>query len=176
MQIVLVMFRSDGQRRSFSIHKDVTVLGRREDCDVRIPLGEISRKHCRIVRDDAENVVRVEDMGSSNGTFVNGQRVQRAVLQAGDTLQVGPVAFVVQLDGMPADQDLVAPGTQQAEPESGPTDEQHTIAAAPAEPAPEEFDPSSILGGPEDSGAPDAIDSAVVDDIAEDLQRADRSN
>ena len=40
MQAVLVMFRSDGEKRSFSIVRDMTVIGRREDCDLRIPLGE----------------------------------------------------------------------------------------------------------------------------------------
>ncbi len=37
MQVVLVMFRSDGERRSFSVVRDMTVIGRREDCDLRIP-------------------------------------------------------------------------------------------------------------------------------------------
>src|SRR5204862_2121380 len=36
MQAVLVMFRSDGERRSFSMARDMTVIGRREDCDLRI--------------------------------------------------------------------------------------------------------------------------------------------
>ena len=45
------MFRTDGERRSFSMARDMTVIGRREDCDLRIPLGEVSRKHCRILRD-----------------------------------------------------------------------------------------------------------------------------
>src|SRR5438309_10205906 len=97
MQVVLVMFRQDGERRSFSITRDVTVIGRREDCDFRIPLGEISRKHCRLIR-DADNL-RVEDLGSSNGTFVNGQRVQEALLGPGDTLSLGSVVFVVQING-----------------------------------------------------------------------------
>jgi pSer/pThr/pTyr-binding forkhead associated (FHA) protein len=104
MQAVLVMFRSDGERRSFSIARDMTVIGRREDCDLRIPLGEVSRKHCRLVRDG--DSLRMEDLGSSNGTFHNGQRVQEAVLAPGDSVQVGPVIFVLQVDGIPADDEL----------------------------------------------------------------------
>ncbi|MDB5172529.1 MAG: domain containing protein [Phycisphaerales bacterium] len=104
MQAVLVMFRSDGERRSFSITRDMTVVGRREDCDLRIPLGEISRKHCRLVRDGES--LRLEDLGSSNGTYLNGQRVQEAALNAGDSVQVGPVVFVLQIDGYPGDDDL----------------------------------------------------------------------
>src|SRR6476469_9832989 len=104
MQAVLVMFRSDGERRSFSIARDMTVIGRREDCDLRIPLGEVSRKHCRIVRDG--DMLKLEDLGSSNGTFLNGQRVQEALLSPGDTIQVGPVVFALQIDGEPPEDDL----------------------------------------------------------------------
>ena len=98
------MFRSDGERRSFSMARDMTVVGRREDCDLRIPLGEVSRKHCRIVRDG--DSLKLEDLGSSNGTFLNGQRVQEALLSPGDTIQVGPVVFVLQIDGQPSDEEL----------------------------------------------------------------------
>src|SRR5438105_3730787 len=104
MQAVLVMFRSDGERRSFSVTRDMTVIGRREDCDLRIPLHDISRKHARLVRDG--DTLRLEDLGSSNGTYLNGQRVQEAILIAGDSVQIGSVVFVLQVDGMPADDDL----------------------------------------------------------------------
>src|SRR6266550_2352909 len=118
MQVVLVMFRQDGERRSFSISRDVTVIGRREDCDFRIPLGEISRKHCRLIKNG--EVVKVEDLGSSNGAFCNGLRVQEADLNPGDTLQVGPAVFVVQIDGTP-DEDQMQPQTAEAAAEGAAT-------------------------------------------------------
>jgi len=117
MQSVLVMFRSDGDRRSFSLTRDITVVGRREDCDLRIPLGDVSRKHCRLVRDG--DVFRLEDLGSSNGTYHNGQRVQEATLSPGDSVQVGPVVFVLQIDGVPADDELNPVTAQPAEAASG---------------------------------------------------------
>lgn len=104
MQAVLVMFRSDGERRSFSISREMTVIGRRQDCDLMIPLGEISRKHCRIIKE--ADTLRIEDLGSSNGTYHNGRRVQETMLTAGDTIQVGPVTFVVQIDGYPTDDEI----------------------------------------------------------------------
>src|SRR5436190_7961494 len=104
MGVVMVMFRADQQRRSFSVTRDMTVIGRREDCDLRIPLGDVSRKHCRLILDG--ELIKVEDLGSSNGTYRNGERVQQADLSAGDTLQVGPVVFVLQMNGFPADDDL----------------------------------------------------------------------
>src|SRR5437868_3785828 len=120
MQVVLVMFRGEGERRSFSIARDITVVGRREDCDFRIPLGEISRKHCRLIKDGS--TFKVEDLGSSNGTFHNGTRIQTAELQPGDTLQVGSVAFVVQIEGVPQEDELqpVTAGSRQT---AGPTDD-----------------------------------------------------
>jgi pSer/pThr/pTyr-binding forkhead associated (FHA) protein len=112
MQVVLVMFRAEGERRSFSVVRDVTVIGRREDCDLRIPVGEVSRKHCRIVKEG--DTLRAEDLGSSNGTFHNGQRIQGSVqLEPGDSVQVGPVVFVVQIDGVPPD-DALEPFNDQA--------------------------------------------------------------
>jgi pSer/pThr/pTyr-binding forkhead associated (FHA) protein len=104
MQVVLVMFRADGERRSFSLPRTITVIGRREDCDLRIPLGDVSRKHCRFIADN--DVLRIEDLGSSNGTFHNGVRIQEAVVSPGDSVQVGPVTFVVQINGVPADDEI----------------------------------------------------------------------
>ena len=127
MQVVLVMFRTGGERRSFSMTRDMTVIGRREDCDFRIPLGEISRKHCRLIKDDG--VLRAEDLGSSNGTYINGVRVQEGVLEPGDTLKVGSVVFVVQIDGVPTDESLnptgESPSDSAINPAEGASTEEH---------------------------------------------------
>lgn len=150
MQVVLVMFRPDGQRRSFSVARDITVIGRREDCDLRIPLGDVSRKHCRLIKDG--DAVRVEDLGSSNGTYRNGQRVQQSELEAGDTLQVGPVVFVLQVDGVPADEDL-HPVTGAATAGAGEAGQEEELAVIEdGEAAPGEFDPMEALNAAEGSG------------------------
>lgn len=188
MQVVLVMFKGDGMRRSFALHKPVTLIGRREDCDVRIPLGEISRKHCKLTR-ESESVL-VEDLGSSNGTFVNGKRVQSASLAPGDTLQIGSVVFVIQLDGVPADEELsprtsgkssgVKTGRVGASGGLEPTDVSDITDGTPgssaSDGAEQPFDPATILEGPNDSGGLNALDSSsLADDIAADLERANRS-
>ena len=108
MEVNLVYYRRDGQRRDFSLDKPVCVLGRRQDCDLQIPLMGISRQHCQLSVQGAK--VFVKDMGSSNGTFVNGKRVEQQELAAGDKLQVGLVLFTVQVDGQPAE---VAPPSRQ---------------------------------------------------------------
>lgn len=104
MQVVLVTFKKGGARRSFSLPQETTVIGRREDCDIRIPLGEVSRKHCRLIME--ADTLRLEDLGSSNGTFLNGARVQASAVQPGDQLQIGPVVFTIQIDGVPADDQI----------------------------------------------------------------------
>lgn len=126
MDVQLVMFRDGGDHRPFSVSKGTTVIGRREDCDLRIAVGDVSRKHCRVIT-DADGEMRVEDLGSSNGTFVNGHRVQNSTLNAGDTLQVGPVVFIVQVDGAPALDD-VSPRTRASVADSD-------VPAAPAKAA-----------------------------------------
>jgi predicted component of type VI protein secretion system len=166
MQVVLVMFRQDGERRSFSITRDVTVIGRREDCDFRIPLGEVSRKHCRLIKDGSS--LRLEDLGSSNGSFRNGERVQEAELNPGDTLQVGPVIFVLQIDGVPADDELqpVVNAPEEAPAETPTEAGAHLEPAGHSadEPTNGEFDPMAILEG--DSDIAPAIDESAVGEAA----------
>ena len=99
MDVRLVMFKPNGQRKDFEITKDLTVIGRSEDCTLRIPLADISRKHCELIKD--EQGIRVRDLASSNGTYVNNRRVNEAVLNPGDRLMIGPVVFTVQIDGVP---------------------------------------------------------------------------
>jgi serine/threonine protein kinase len=72
-----------------------TVVGRSPDCDVVVKAPDVSRRHCRIVRGAGE--VIVEDLGSSQGTRVNGSRVARARLRDGDRLEIAGQAFRVLL-------------------------------------------------------------------------------
>lgn len=165
MQAVLVMFRSDGERRSFSMARDMTVIGRREDCDLRIPLGEVSRKHCRIVRDG--DSLKLEDLGSSNGTFLNGQRVQEASLSPGDTIQVGPVVFVLQVDGQPSEDELrpvtmdAAEAAEMLGEEDAPTLEGSELDALAED---EGHTPAPTASGKRSNGAADADELTPVGD------------
>lgn len=99
--LALAMFKSDGTRRDFPLVKNRVVIGRKVNCDLRIPLTAVSRQHCEITVDDGQ--VSVKDLGSSNGTYHNAIRVQDANLSAGDELAVGPVVFTLVVDGQPAD-------------------------------------------------------------------------
>ena len=71
-----------------------TVIGRGDEADLRIASGEISRLHCRI--EPKGDHVLVTDLGSSNGTLVDGSPIVEPTLAgAGARLTIGPVIFVV---------------------------------------------------------------------------------
>jgi len=109
MKAVLVMFKDD-ERRDFALTEPKTILGRRQDAHLRIPTNDVSRQHCAILMERDKLVAK--DLGSSNGTFVNGKRIAESELKAGDRLRVGPVVFLVQIDGKPAQikpEDLAPP-------------------------------------------------------------------
>jgi len=97
----LVLFSKTGNRKDVPLKSGVSIVGRRPDCDIRIPLLFVSRKHCRIIHQ--ENKTVVQDLGSANGTFLNSQRIMEAVVQAGDILSIGSVSFTVQINGQPHD-------------------------------------------------------------------------
>lgn len=101
MQASLVMFKANGERKDFPLTKSVAIVGRKNTCDLRIPLGAVSRQHFQIEQDGG--ALKLKDLGSSNGTYHNGERVLEAELEAGDKVQVGPVTFIVEIDGMPKD-------------------------------------------------------------------------
>ncbi|QJW97634.1 FHA domain-containing protein [Frigoriglobus tundricola] len=79
---------------AIDLTKDMTLFGRDEDCDVRLEHKSVSKLHCVIVKTDGLLLLR--DLGSTNGTRVNGQRVRRAALLPNDALAVANLKFVVK--------------------------------------------------------------------------------
>src|SRR3984885_11329597 len=75
------------------IVKDLIVVGRKEECDVRLDHKSVSKLHCVIVKTDGLLLLR--DLGSTNGTRVNGTRVRRAALLPNDKLSVANFHFRV---------------------------------------------------------------------------------
>lgn len=85
----------DGDR-PIVLTKDVTVVGRKRGvCDVFIDRSSVSKLHCVIVKTDG--LLFIRDLGSTNGTKVNGQRVTRGALLPGDELAFANARFRVYL-------------------------------------------------------------------------------
>jgi FHA domain-containing protein len=81
--------------QTIELIKDVTVIGRKEFCDVRLDDPSVSKVHLLIAKSDGLLLFR--DMCSTNGTKVNGQRVIRGMLLPNDKLQIAACKFQVQL-------------------------------------------------------------------------------
>jgi predicted component of type VI protein secretion system len=77
------------------IVKDLSLVGRKEDCDIRLEHKSVSKVHCAIAKTDGLLLLR--DLGSTNGTRVNGTRVRRAALLPNDELCIAHFKFRVFL-------------------------------------------------------------------------------
>jgi hypothetical protein len=83
----------DGQR--WKIKSELRI-GRDSDCDIIIPMRQVSRHHTRIY--PAQGGVMVEDLGSKNGTFINGDLLKEPrILKDGDELQIGLAQLIIYL-------------------------------------------------------------------------------
>ena len=107
MKVNLVLFKKDGHIKKFSLPSTVTIIGRRKDCDMCIPLMSISRRHCELNMDQGRLTIR--DLGSKNGCFLNGTRISESALKAGDKLKIGKLDFGIQIDGQPEDLETMRP-------------------------------------------------------------------
>src|SRR5881396_1391193 len=77
----------------FDVGKDLTLVGRKEECDLRLDHKSVSKLHCVVVKTDGLLLLR--DLGSTNGTRVNGQRVRRAALLPNDAVGFATLKYWV---------------------------------------------------------------------------------
>jgi two-component system, cell cycle response regulator len=92
----LVVLAGSNVGEMYKVEKDRTVMGRGETVDVRLFDEGISREHAQVVQEKDDTGTRniLEDMGSTNGTFCNGARVQRQVLSDGDKILLGSTTIL----------------------------------------------------------------------------------
>jgi serine/threonine-protein kinase len=111
-EVVLRLITSDG--REFPVYRGRVTIGRDTGNDIVIPVQQVSRRHARI--QCSQTGCRVMDMGSTNGTSVNGVRIvprQPNPLQPGDVLDIGPVTLLAT---RPSASDQLDPSTLSMEP------------------------------------------------------------
>ena len=89
---VLQQIRGPLAPQVIELDRDVLVVGRAEEVDIKIPSSALSRRHVRLER--YQGSYRVIDLDSSNGVYLNEIRIHTAVLRDGDTLQLGNAVFI----------------------------------------------------------------------------------
>ena len=153
---------SGDQMLSFPLRQGSTLIGRHPSCHVCIPAKGLSRRHCQIYVDGTTAMLR--DLGSSNGTFVNSQRVERTQLQDGDVISLG--GFQLRFDsegampigsaygqGAEATEEVVIPAE--------PTD------APPTEPAEPFVDPAAPHQGYDEPVDAEFVDAGPGEPVGE---------
>jgi len=133
------------------------LIGRSKECYLRARSDLVSRRHCELVVDTTSVIVR--DLGSKNGTLVNGQRIDEPrVLESGDTLQIGPMRFEIQIESA-AD---TVPGDQA-------TSARHPETVADAVEAPDRVDATAVesVRSPKGPTSQPATDDDYDEDISD---------
>ncbi len=133
MPTFIVRYLHHSKRWRAEIDDATIVVGRGKDAQLRLPHSAISDPHFEIVSRGDRHVLR--DLGSTNGTRLNGLPIERAALSHGDLVQVGPFTIEVRLRGdalppKPESAEATAPERKEAPPpRAGPADETETVAA-----------------------------------------------
>ena len=87
----LFVIQGADQGKRFELKTKPMALGRDQSNPIRLHDTEVSRRHAEVR--PVDNSYRIVDLGSANGTFVNGRRVEQAPLANGDLLMLGRVAL-----------------------------------------------------------------------------------
>ena len=94
---ILELVRSGELFATFNLDAPIVVVGRDEACDITLKGPLVSRKHCQFV--GGGDKYAVQDLGSANGTYVNGERVEQHTLNDGDKVAVVPHTLVYRAKG-----------------------------------------------------------------------------
>jgi predicted component of type VI protein secretion system len=120
------------------VTKEVIVVGRQPECDLCLDHKGISKLHCVLIKTDGLLVLR--DLGSTNGTRVNGTRVRRAALLPNDKVSFASFHYKVHL-GPPdvplpvgENTEAIAPGAAGAAPAPNTEDSHHSEVKEPKTP------------------------------------------
>lgn len=87
-----LVLEPDGSR--IAVIQPNSIVGRHSDTDIRLPWPDVSRRHCRLAWENGQ--WRIIDLNSTNGVFVNGERMHEANLYDGDKLGIAHVTFRVE--------------------------------------------------------------------------------
>lgn len=96
MDVILKVLEGAKSGAKVAIKKSEFVIGRSQECQLCAGSSAVSRRHCAILRTD--NRVSIKDLGSRNGTLVNGEKIDGEFeLSSGDEITVGPLKFLLTI-------------------------------------------------------------------------------
>jgi pSer/pThr/pTyr-binding forkhead associated (FHA) protein len=90
---------NDSSSPAISLQRPVLLIGRHSECDVRIDLPQVSRRHCCVAL--AYDRLTIRDLGSHNGIRVNGLPVEETVLLPGDEVAIAHLIYRLEDGGAP---------------------------------------------------------------------------
>jgi pSer/pThr/pTyr-binding forkhead associated (FHA) protein len=96
----LVVLTQSMAGRSCDLTAERTTVGRVEDNTFQIAEPSVSSRHCEILLQVSDILIR--DLGSTNGTFINGEKITEGILKPGQTLKLGNVELKLDVPGAPA--------------------------------------------------------------------------
>ena len=104
----LVVLSAGFNGRTHELNVDKTTIGRVEDNTFQIADASVSSHHCEILLRGTDVVIH--DLGSTNGSFINGEKITESVLRPGQTLKLGQIELQLVPDGAPIPAPKPAPG------------------------------------------------------------------
>src|SRR6266704_1630687 len=104
----LVILSEAQKGRSHELSVDKTTIGRVEDNTFQIAEPSVSSHHCEVLLRGTEVLIR--DLNSTNGTFINGEKITEAVLKPGQSLRLGHIELWLDNGSTPAPQPSAPPG------------------------------------------------------------------
>jgi pSer/pThr/pTyr-binding forkhead associated (FHA) protein len=145
----LIVASGKSAGRSIAIKRNKLLIGRAEECDVRPLSEEVSRRHCAVHVGPAE--AWVEDLGSRNGTFVNGTKItEKMRIKDGDIIRVGALELKVSCVDPAAKagtEDDVSRWLMADDKPTGMFDTTQPVGSAGAQPATDDSSPGSFISG-----------------------------
>jgi pSer/pThr/pTyr-binding forkhead associated (FHA) protein len=98
MNTRLASYRNGKTDLAFPVEGSRVRIGREGDNEIQLPHEKVSKHHATLVA--SESGWAIEDLGSTNGVFVNGKQVQRAALKHGDRVNIGPFELFFETKGV----------------------------------------------------------------------------
>src|SRR3954470_21599554 len=135
----LVVLSAGFNGRTHDLNVDKTTIGRVEDNTFQIADPSVSSHHCEVLLRGSDVVIK--DLNSTNGSFINGEKISESILKPGQTLKLGQIELQLLTDGMP----VPPPKAPAAAPAPAPAGSAPAPTAAPIAPAPRKMDSTMVV-------------------------------